>query len=56
MQNLFMKKVLKNGQVSEISKTMDTQMLAWKKEMNRVAHVFLQSCFQVLKERYVFKE
>jgi hypothetical protein len=27
-----------------------------KKEMNKIAHVFLQSCFQVLKERYVFKE
>jgi hypothetical protein len=27
-----------------------------KKEMNKIAYVFLQSCFQVLKERYVFKE
>ena len=24
--------------------------------MNNIAHVFLQSCFQVSKERYVFKE
>ena len=27
-----------------------------KEEMNKIAHVFLQSCFQVSKERYVFKE
>jgi hypothetical protein len=27
-----------------------------KKEKNKIAHVFLQSCFQVLKDRYVFKE
>jgi hypothetical protein len=27
-----------------------------KREMNKIAHIFLQSCFQVLKERYVFKE
>jgi hypothetical protein len=26
------------------------------KKMNNIAHIFLQSCFQVLKERYVFKE
>ena len=33
----------KNGQVSEISKIMGTQMPAWKKrekEMNKIAHVF----------------
>jgi hypothetical protein len=24
--------------------------------MNKIAHVFLQGYFQVLKERYVFKE
>ena len=36
----------KKGQVSEISKTMGTQMPAWKKrEMNKIAHVFLQSYF-----------
>ena len=48
----------KNGQVSEILKTMGTQMPAWKKKekMNKIAHVFLQSCSQVSKERYVFKE
>jgi hypothetical protein len=53
------KELGKNGQVSEISKTMGTQMPARKKkrnQMNKIAHVFLQSCFQVLKERYVFKE
>ena len=27
-----------------------------KEEMNKIAHVLLQSCFQVSKERYVFKE
>ena len=37
----------KNGQVSEISKIMGTQMPAIKKrEMNRIAHDFLQKCFQ----------
>ena len=43
------KKYWKNGQVSEISKTMGTQMPAWKKnrekEMNKIAHVSLQSVF-----------
>jgi hypothetical protein len=41
--------------MSEIFKTMGTPMPAWKKVMNKIAHVFLHSCFQVLKERYVFK-
>ena len=27
-----------------------------EREMNKIAHVLLQKCFQVLKERYVFKE
>ena len=33
-------------------------MPAWKKmrEINKIAHVFLQKCFQFSKERYVFKE
>ena len=47
-------KELKNGQVSEISKTMGTQMPAWKKreeEMNKIAHVFSQKYFHVSKER-----
>jgi hypothetical protein len=35
----------KNGQVSDISKTMGTPMPVWKKEMNKIAYVFLQSCF-----------
>jgi hypothetical protein len=26
-----------------------------KREMNKIAHVFLQSCFQISKERYVFQ-
>ena len=56
MQKLF----IKNGQVSKISKTMGNQMPAQKKEkaekMNKIAHVFLQSCFQVSRERFVFKE
>ena len=56
----------KNGKVSEILKTMGTQMPAWKKEkMNKIAHVFLAKLlssfkweiyFQASKERYVFKE
>ena len=53
----------KNGKLSEILKTMGTQMPAWKKrrkekreEMNRIAHVLLQGCFQIPTERYVFKE
>jgi hypothetical protein len=47
----------RNGQVSKIYKTLGTQMRSRKKkEMNKIAHVFLQSYFQVLKERYVFKE
>jgi hypothetical protein len=51
------KKSWKNGQVSKILKTMGTQMPTWKKrEMNKIAHVFLQKYFQVFKERYVFKE
>ena len=46
MQKLFIKeekkgkkKSWKNGQVSEIFKTMGTQMPAWKKEMNKIALV-----------------
>ena len=37
----------KNGQVSEILKTMGTQMSAWKekKEMNKIAPVLLQKYF-----------
>ena len=40
------KSIEKNGQVSEISKTMGTKMPAMKKkreekEMNKIAHVFL---------------
>ena len=45
MQKLFKEKVLeKNGQVSEISKTMGTQMPPKKRriKMNKIAHVFLQ--------------
>ena len=67
MQKLFIKKRKKrkkkmswekNGQVSEISKTMGTQMPAWKKrkkEMNKIAPVLSQKKFQVSRERYVFK-
>ena len=48
--------------MSEILKTMGTLMPAWKKkrkekrEMNKIAHVFLQSIFLVPKVRYAFKE
>ena len=50
MQKLFIKKKKeKNGQVSKILKTMGTQMPTSKRkekeEMNKIAHVFLQSCF-----------
>jgi hypothetical protein len=54
MQKLFTKKEKKkrrrekNRQVSEIS--------IEKREVNNIAHVFLQRYFQVSKERYVFKE
>jgi hypothetical protein len=55
MQKLLMKKELrKNGQVSKILKTMDTQMPAWKKEMNKIASVLSQKYFQVLRERDMF--
>ena len=52
------RKMRKNRQVSDIFKTMGTLMLAWKKKkkMNKIAHIFLQSCFQVSNERCVFKE
>ena len=52
------KELRKHGQVSKIFKTMGTQMSSWRKkgEMNKIAPVFLQGCFQVLKERYIFKE
>ena len=58
MQKLFKERLLeKNGQVSEILKTMGTQMPAMKKgkeEMNKIAHVFLQKCFSSFnEERYV---
>ena len=60
MQKLFIKKrrEMKNGQVSEILKTMGTQMPAWKKEkkkMNKIALVFLQSCFQVPEREICFQ-
>jgi hypothetical protein len=39
--------------VSEMSKPMGTQILAWKKrrKMNNIALVLLQKYFQVLKEK-----
>ena len=58
MQKLFIKRkgIEKNRQVSEILKTMGTQMPAWKKrEMNKIAHVFLQSVFQVSIKRDMFQ-
>ena len=48
----------KNGQVSEISKTMGTQNAYLKKrekEMNKIAHVFLQKVFQVSIKREMFQ-
>jgi hypothetical protein len=59
MQKLFIKKkaLEKMDKCSRYLK----QWVLWsspeeKREMNKIAHVFLQSCFQVSKERYVFKE
>ena len=50
------KRVLNNGQVSKISKTIGTQMPAWKKrEMNKIPHVFLQKYFQVSIKRDMFQ-
>ena len=63
MQKLFIKKekYWKNGQVFEISKTMGTQMPAWKKEkrkreINKIAHVFLQSILKFQTREICFKE
>ena len=59
MQKLFIKKK------KNVEKKIDKCPRYWKqwvlrcppkKEMNKIAHVLLQSCFQVSKERYVFKE
>ena len=58
-----MQKLLKKGE----KKKMDKCPRYWKqwvlrcppekrKEMNKIVHVFLQSCFSIPKERYVFKE
>jgi hypothetical protein len=54
---------LKKESIKKIDKCLRylKQWVLWcppegKKEMNKIAHVFLQSCFQVSKERYVFKE
>ena len=51
------KSIGKNGQVFEILKTMGTQMPAWKKrekDMNKIAHISLQSVFQVSIKRDMF--
>ena len=65
MQKLFMKRRKKRKREKSVEK-MDKclrYIKQWvlrcppkKEEMNKIAHVFLQSCFQVSKERYVFKE
>jgi endonuclease/exonuclease/phosphatase family metal-dependent hydrolase len=46
----------KKKAVSEIFKTMGTQMPTWKKEreMNKITHVFLQKVFQVSNKRDMF--
>ena len=60
MQKLFMKirkKVLKKWtSVQDIENNGYSDARLKKEKMNKIAHVFLQSCFQVSKERYVFKE
>ena len=56
------KSIEKNGQVSEISKTMGTQMPTIKRErkkkreMNKIAHVFLQSIFKFQTRETCFNE
>jgi hypothetical protein len=62
MQKLFIKKDKKKKSiekmdVSEILK----QWVLWcppkkREEMNKIVHVFLQGCFQISKERYIFEE
>ena len=60
MQKLFIKKkeIRKNGQMSELLKqwVLRCPPEKKKKKMNKIAPIFLQGCFQVSKERYVFKE
>jgi hypothetical protein len=56
MQKLFIKKEKKKESIEKMDKRL-RYLKQWvlrclpKKEMNKIAHVFLQSGFQVLKER-----
>jgi site-specific recombinase XerD len=65
MQKLFIYKKRKKERVLEKMNECPRYLKQWvlrcppkkqRKEMNKIAHIFLQSYFQVLKERYVFKE
>jgi hypothetical protein len=47
----------KNGQVPNYQNNgYSDARLKKKREMNKIDHIFLQSCFQISKEIYVFKE
>jgi hypothetical protein len=60
MPKLFMKKEERIEKMDKCPRYLKQWVLRClperKKEMNKIAHIFLQSCFQVLKERYIFKE
>jgi predicted Fe-S protein YdhL (DUF1289 family) len=62
MQNLFIKKERKRKELKKWTSVRDIQK-QWvlrclpekeEEEMNKIAHVFLQSCFQIPKERGMF--
>ena len=62
MQKLFRKRRKKEKSVEKMDKC-PRYIKQWvlrcppeiKEETNKIAHVFLQSCFQVSKERYVLR-
>ena len=67
MQKLFMKRKKQREKGKKRWEKMDKCPRYWKQwvlrcppkkreKMNKIAYVFLQSCFQVSQERYVFKE
>ena len=62
MQKLFKKKRKRDEKkIDKCLRYLKQWVLRWppkkrEREMNKIAHISLQSCFQVLKERYIFKE